>query len=62
MNEKLGFDIIQILLRANTVEELDEAIRIVNCSYPKLREHLELMDEIQGYEKLGLHVGLVGIK
>jgi hypothetical protein len=45
MNEKLGFDIMQKLMEAQTVKELDEAIRIVNHSYRILRERLEVIQK-----------------
>lgn len=50
MNEKLGFDVIQVLIHANTVEELDEAIRVVNLSYPILREHIFVLCKLKKRE------------
>jgi len=44
MNDGLGFEIVQIMLKADTCDELDEAIRIVNKTYPVLRGHLEVLD------------------
>ena len=46
MNDKIGFDCVQILMRCNSANELDEAIRIINNTYPVLHEHLETLDEI----------------
>ncbi|PNX47581.1 MAG: hypothetical protein BV457_05430 [Thermoplasmata archaeon M9B1D] len=47
MNEKIGFDCSQILMGCNSVDELDEAIRIINNMYRILREHLVVFDEIK---------------
>ncbi len=59
MNDNLGFEVMKILINAESVDELDEAIRVVNRSYPVLREQLVVRDEIKQYENLGLKVGVV---
>lgn len=55
MNRKLGFDAVQVLINAETVAELDEAIRVVNNSYSILRDHLMV------FEELRLKVGFVDL-
>jgi len=52
MNEKIGFDCSQILMECNSVEELDEAIRIINNMYRILREHLIVFDELRNSNTL----------
>jgi len=47
MNEKIGFEIMQQMMVADTVAELDEAVRIVNNAYPILRERLSVMELIK---------------
>jgi len=44
VNYKQGFDIMQILLSCESVEEIDEAVRVVNNAYPVLRDQLEVLE------------------
>jgi len=43
-DDGLGFECVQILLKAETVSDLDECIRVINKSYPVLRDHLEIIE------------------
>jgi hypothetical protein len=47
VGEKLGFDVVSVLLRCRSVVELDSCIRIVNLAYPILRGQLETLDDIE---------------
>jgi len=52
MNEKIGFDCLKALIQAKTVKELDEAIRVVNLSYPILRENIHVMCKLKEREDI----------
>ena len=43
---RLGFEVMQKLMEAESVDELDEAYRVLNNGYLILRGHLEVRDEI----------------
>jgi len=38
---------MQVLIQAESVMELDEAVRVLNCAYPVLRGNLEVVEEIR---------------
>jgi len=61
MNGKLGFDVMQVLIQADSAEELNEAIRVINTSYPILLDRLAVIEEVKEYEKLGLRVGFIDL-
>ena len=48
MNEKLGFDIIQLIMQENQLkpEELDEAYRVLNHFYSIYREQLVVIEQL----------------
>ena len=47
MNERLGFKLAQIMMEADTVQEIDQAMAVVNNMYPIIRERLEVLEEIK---------------
>jgi len=48
VNEKLGFDCIQLIIEADpSCEEIDECMRILNNFYRVYHEHLMILEEIQ---------------
>jgi hypothetical protein len=61
-SSRIGFDTCKVLFDCQSVDELDYAIGIVNNFYRIYREQLMVLDEIRGYRKLGLRVGLVELK
>jgi hypothetical protein len=46
---KLGFEIIEVVRKANTVQELDDAITVLNHAYPVIRQQLETIESLGGY-------------
>jgi ribosomal 30S subunit maturation factor RimM len=44
-NGHIGFDVCQKLIECETVDDLDEAIRIVNGFYRVYRDRLEILED-----------------
>ena len=44
LDKDLGFECMQVLIKANSSDELDECIRVINKSYPILRDQLLVME------------------
>ena len=63
LDKDLGFECMQVLIKANSSAELDECIRVINKSYPILRDQLLVMEgNLEAAERLGLRVGFTRIK
>ncbi len=48
MNFKLGYDAVELLSQAVTVEELDYAISIINNAYGVIRGQIEVLEVLRG--------------
>ena len=50
--ERLGFEIVSVLLKAEHVDDLDTCMRVVNNAYAVLRNHLMVLEEIKNGERV----------